>query len=257
MAKTFSKAFGPTSTTDDVLTTIGAAYQFPAVEDFTITEVRISYGQTTNANEAAALLMLVVPGVTGSPFVFAFGNGAGGATNSNNQKAEEIKVRVPVPRNTTVTVKVISAEQLTDVIVSLGCEPGLQAPEMTLCAGGAGQDTTADTLLALSANAKVTVVGCPGLVPFRDSTIRRIRIAGSGVVDAKVGSGILYLTVAGYPYPLEFAFGKGSGGAATSSVSDADEIKDLEIPIRASSTIGISVLTAEIMLSVTVSIDCD
>lgn len=259
MAVVFSKSFGPTSTTDDTVTTIGSTYQFPANYALSIEEIRISYAQATNANEAAGLIIIDIKGVIGNPFIYAFGNGAGGATNSNNSSAEKIRPTnpIPVPPNTTVTVKVISAEQLTDVIVSLSCGLGSGKHPMTLFAGGAGQDTTADTSLALTANAKVTALGGVGLVPFRDSVIRKIRFASSGVVDAKAQTAIITLTVSGYPFPLEFAMGKGSGGAATSSISDADEINGLAIPIKANSTIGVNVLSSEITLSATVSLECD
>jgi hypothetical protein len=251
-----SKAFGPTDSVADTVTTIGSAYQFPQY-DMTVKRILIGYGNVVNAKESAGVVIVQVPSQVGSPYVFAFGGGAGGATNSNNTVAELIDCEIPVPKNVQVTVKVITSEAFKDVTVSLSCVAGLGKPHQILCAGGAGQDTTADTLLALSLNAKLEAIGVTGLTPYQNDIVRRIRISGSGVVDGKAASGILYLTVKGYPLPLEFAFGLGSGGSTTSSSSWATEIKDLNIRIAANSTVGVSVITAEVLLSATVTLHCD
>lgn len=254
-----SKAFGPTDSVADTLTTVGSAWQVPAFNgqnvQYTITSIRVAKGNVVNAKECAGFIAVLVDGVAGSPFAYAYGNGAGGATNSGNMAAEPVPCRIPISSGQTVTVKVLDAEVAKDVIVSLFCEAGKQGePEYTLCAGGAGQDTTADTALTLTVNGKL--VG-PTMTPFKNMILRKIRIAGSGVVDAKAGSGKLVLTVAGHPVPLEFAFGNGPGGATLSGPAWADVIDNLAVALTQNNTIIAQVTTSEVMLSVSVSLLCD
>jgi len=255
-----SKSFGPTSTTDDTVTTIGSAYQFPSTVDVTCTKIRLAYGETTATIEVAGHIIIVVPGVPGSPFCYAFGNAGGGAAADRSQtKAEEIDCRIPIPRNTTVTVKALTAEEVAEVTISLLCEPGCNKDggEMTLMAGGTGADGTADVALSLTANAKATALGATGLTPYRNGMLRRIRFAAGNLVDSKSASGVLALVISGYPLPLEFACGKGNGGDTSGQIGETDVINNLGVPVVANSAITITWTGAEVDVSATVSLHCD
>lgn len=254
-----SKSFGPTSTTDNTLTTIGSSYQFPG-QGFTVKKIRLAYGEITATIEVAGHLIIIVPGQKGSPFVYAFGNGGGGAANDRAQtKAEEILCNIPIPPNVTVTVKALTAEEVAEVTVSLMCEPGGNAgrEEMTISVGGTGQDPTADTALTLTQNALLTNIGACGLTPYRDGIIRKIRAAAGNLVDSKASSGIISLTISGYPYPLEFAIGKGNGGDTSGVPGETDEITGLNLPIKANSALVVSVTMAEGTVSATASLHCE
>ena len=247
-----SKVFGPTDSVADTLTTIGSAYQFPAEgPGWTIEEIQVSKGNVVNAKECAGFIVVDAPGISGSPFAFAYGNGAGGATNSSNKAAEQISCQIGVGPNQQVTMKVLDAEIAKDVTVSIGCSAGKKPSMFTLAAGGAGQDSTADAALTLTVNAKLLGAN---LTPFRDGILRQVRFAGSGVVDAKAGSGKLVIEINGYKWPVEFAVGSGPGGATLGAHADADVINNLAIPLKASSAIVVKLTSAEIVLSASASL---
>jgi hypothetical protein len=254
-----AKTFGPTSSTDDTVTTIGSAYQFPA-KAFICKMLRLAYGEITATIEVSGHLIITVPGVTGSPFCYCFGNSGGGAANDRTQtKAEEIPCSIPIPPNTSVTVKVLTAEEVAEITVTMICEEGGGQAEMTLMAGGTGQDPAADTALALTQNAKAAALGATGLTPWRDGVIRAIRFSAGNLVDSKATSGILTISVAGYPYPLEFAVGKGNGGDTSGTIGETDTIylRGSGIPIKANSAVTVTVTMAEASVSATVSLHCD
>lgn len=242
----YSYVFGPTDSVAGSKTTVGTAAPIWN-KDCTIYMIRVAKGNVVNAKECAGFIEIEADGLVG-PHIYAYGNGAGGATNSSNGPAELIEVSIPVTGNTTVTVSVTDAEIAKDVTVSLGFTPGLGRNVLSYSAGGAGQDTTADTKLTLtSTKPHTTKIQTPGM-------IREIRFAGSGVVDAKAGSGKLEFDVPNFNGPLKWAIGNGPGGATLGAPAWADVI-DLKqgIPVDKNTTITIAVTTAEIMLSASCS----
>lgn len=251
MADILSKVFGPTDSAADTLTALTPTAGYQAPLDMTITRLRVGKGNVVNAKECSGFITVTVDGVVGSPFCIAYGNGQGGATNSSSIPAEEIPVQIPVPKNSMVIVKVLDAEIAKDVIVSIMCSAGQTSPMITMCAGGAGQDTTADTALTLTENAKL--LGAK-MTPFRSGRLRTIRFAGAGVVDAKAGSAKLTLEISGYPYPLEFAVGGGPSGATLGVQALTDVINGIDIPVSQNSTIVAKVTSAEIILSASLSL---
>lgn len=260
MAIVGSKVFGPTSTTDDTVTTIGSEYKTPmSTGNLTITRMRLAYGEITATVEVSGHLFVIVPGVIGSPFCYAFGNSGGGAANDRTQtKAEIIDCRIPVPAGTGITIKALTAEEVAEVTVSCAFEPGLQSPEMTLEVGGTGQDPAADTALALTTNAKAVGIGVTnGLVPWRDGIIRSMRFSCGNLVDSKAASGYISLSIPAYPLPIEFAIGKGNGGDTSGTIGETDVITNLAIPVKKSDTITASVTMAEAGVSASLSLQCD
>jgi hypothetical protein len=251
MADILSKVFGPTDSVADTLTALIPTAGYQAPMDMTITRLRVGKGNVVNAKECAGFITVTVDGVVGSPFAVAYGNGQGGASNSSSIAAEEIPVQIPVPKNSMVIVKVLDAEVAKDFTVAIMCSAGLSNPMMTMCAGGAGQDTTADTALTLTENAKL--LGSK-MTPFRNGRIKTIRFCGAGVIDAKAGSAKLALEISGYPYPLEFAVGGGPSGATLGVQAPTDVINGLDIPVSQNSTVVAKVTSAEIMLSASVSL---
>jgi len=204
----------------------------------------VGKGNVVNAKECAGTIEVEADGLDGT-HIYAYGNGAGGATNSGNMAAEPIDCSIPITGNSKVTVSVKDAEVAKDVTVSVEFSPGLGRNVRSYAVGGAGQDTTADTELALTTSPVMEVGG----------TIREIRFAGSGVVDAKAASGKLYISVPGLSGPFEYAVGNGPGGATLSGAAWADVI-DLPhgIPVGKNVTVSISLTSAEIVLSATCSI---
>jgi len=199
-----------------------------------------------NAKECSGIIDVEVGGVDGT-FQYAYGNGAGGATNSSNMAAEPIECRIPAPSGATLKIYVTDAENAKDVTVSTEFWSGIQRMD-SYEAGGAGSDTTADTELTVGT---ITVVSKPG-------RIKQIRFAGSGVVDAKAGSGKLVIDVPGNGLPQEFAVGNGPGGATLSGPAWAD-VFDVDIGvgtaiIPVNTVITVKLTTAEVMLSATCSL---
>lgn len=236
---TYSKVFGPTDSVAGTKTQVGSDY-IVRPGTYSIYKIRVGKGNVTNAKECAGLITITVSGVNG-PFEFAYGNGVGGATDSQNISAEEIDCAIPMQGGSTLKVYVTDAEAAKDVTVSIEFQSG-GGHMRSYSVGGAGSDTTADTELSVGT---VTTV--------KAGTIRQIRFAGSGVVAAKAGTGKLTLTVPGLEGPFEYSVGAGPGGAATGSMSHADVI-DVNIPVGVNISIPVKVTTAEVMLSVTVSL---
>jgi hypothetical protein len=241
-----SYTFGPTDSVAGTKTTVGTAAPIWN-RDSTVITMRVAKGNVVDAKECAGFIEVEADGLNG-PHIYAYGNGAGGATNSGNMAAEIIECSIPVTGNSNVTVSVTDAEAAKDVTVSLGFVAGLGRNVRSYSAGGAGQDTAADTQLTLtSTKPHTTKIVAAG-------TIKEIRFAGSGVVDAKAGSGILELDVPDYNMPTRWAIGNGPGGATLSGPAHADVI-DLKqgIPVSKNTTITVLVTTAEIMLSASCS----
>jgi len=239
----YGMAFGPTDSAAGTKTTVGTAGAL-LDKDVTIYKIRVAKGNVVNAKECAGVITIEAKGLDGT-HVYAYGNGAGGATNSGNSPAEPIDCSIPVSGNSVVTVSVTDAENAKDVIVSLHYRLGKGRNVRSYAVGGAGQDTTADTPLTLTTSPVIEAAG----------SIREIRFAGSGVVDAKAGSGKLVIEVPGLSGPFEYAIGNGPGGATLSGPAWADVI-DLPqgIPVKENITVTIKLTTAEIMLSATCSI---
>ena len=258
MGHVMSKIFGPTDSVAATKTTVGSTWTIPPGGPFHIHEICVGKGNVVDAKQACGLIKVEISSVDGV-YEFAYGNGAGGATNSNNNAHEKIQCRIPAPSGGIVTVSVEDAEVAKDVTVSLDLWSGFQRVD-SYCWTDANQDTTADTELTLKEGAVSSIA------LKRAGKIRQIRIAGSGVVDAKAGSGKLIIDVPGNGYPQEFAFGNGPGGATLGTGTDADVYGDLDRPeslniglngganIPVNTAIVAKVTTAEVMLSVMCSI---
>lgn len=237
----FSKVFGPTDSVAGTKTTVGAAASLRP-EGCHIFRIRVGKGNVVNAKENAGVITIEAPGLDGT-HKYAYGNGCGGATNYGaNRAAEKIDCSIPIAGNVLVTVSVTDAEAAKDVTVSLEFRIGMGRNVRSYAGGGAGIDSTADTPLTVAT-----------LTMELGGTIKEIRFAGSGVVDAKAGSAKLTLEVPGLKGPFEYSVGNGPGGATLGGPNDADVI-DTEIPVGANVSVIISLTSAEIMLSATVSI---
>jgi len=257
MGYKFSKAFGPTDSAAATETQVGSDYNIPVGGPYHIHEIIVGKGNVVNAKQACGFIEIKVKGVSGT-FQYAYGNGAGGATNSSNMAAEKIQCRIPAPSSAIAQVLVTDAENAKDVTVSLAFWTGRELLD-SYCWTDANQDTTADTELTLleGAVANLKITQRPGF-------IRQIRLAGSGVTDAKAGSGILELVIAGNGFPQEFAIGNGPGGATLSGPAFADVIGDLDKqdlmlgrddgPIAKNAIVIGKLTTAEIYLSAYCSI---
>lgn len=256
----FSKSFGPTDSAAATITTIGSAYIVPPGGPYHIHEMLIGKGNVVDAKQCSGMVKVIVTTIEGGLFEYAYGNGSGAATNTGqNKHAEKIQCRIPAPSGASVTVRVEDAENAKDVTVSCAFWTGRQQLN-SYCWTDANQDTTADTELTL-------LEGALGLITItRPGHIRQIRFAGSGVADAKAGSGILVLEVPGQGLPQEFAVGDGPGGDSLGGSADADVIGDLDKPnslgigaenngpIPKNTAIVAKLTTAEIMLSAMCSI---
>lgn len=247
MGYVFSKVFGPTDSVADTKTTVGSTYKIPPGGPFHIHKITVAKGNVVNAKECAGFIIAELTGVAGT-YEYAYGNGAGAATNAGNMAAEPIECRIPAPSGSTLTVSVKDAEVAKDVTVSVEFWSGREELN-SYSTGGAGKDTTADTELTVG-----TIV-----VTQRPGRIKQIRFAGSGVVDAKAGSGKLVIEVPGQPYDQEFAVGNGPGGATLSGPAWAD-VHDVDIGTRGhasiplNTTITVKLTTGEVMLSASVSL---
>lgn len=236
MGFAFSKAFGPTdSVTASAKTTVGSTYVIPPGQ-YVIKKIRVGKGQVTNAEPAVGEIEVEITGVNGT-YQYAYGNGSGAATNTHNIAAEEIECSIPAPGGGTVKVSVTDPDDAADVTVSLEFHTGSGPRIDSYGVGADGTDTTADTELEIG-TIKVTRAG----------RIKQIRFAGSGIVDAKAGTGILEIKVPGLAGPFEFAVGNGPGGAATGGIAYADVI-DVDIPVTENATLSICVTTAEVMIA--------
>lgn len=240
----YSEVFGPTDSVAGTKTTVGTANTQLRPNACHIYKLRVAKGNVVNAKECAGVITVEANGLDGT-FEYAYGNGAGGATNSGNSPAEEIDCSIPIPKGSKITVSVTDSEIAKDVTVSTMFYEGTGKRVDSYSTGGAGHDTTADT----------EYTSLTAITPTRKGTIREIRISGSGVVDAKAGSGKLELDIPGIKGPFNYAFGNGPGGATLSGPAFADVI-DLPngIPVDANVAISPKAITAEVLLSLTVSI---
>lgn len=236
MGFAFSKAFGPTATTTaSVKTTIGSTFTVPP-GSYGIKEIRIGKGLVVNAEPCCGEVEIEITGVDGT-FQYAYGNGTGGATNTQNGPAEKIQCSIPAPGGSVVTVSITDPDNAADAVVSLKFFSGSVPRIDSYGVGADGTDTTADTELEIG-TVQITKAG----------SIKQIRFSGSGITDAKAGTGILEIKVPGLAGPFEFAVGNGPGGATLGAISDADVI-DVDIPVTLNATISIRVTTAEAMIA--------
>lgn len=247
-----SKVFGPTDMVADTLTQVGSTYQMPSYPS-TIYQIRFASANVVNAAGGGGHLHIETSERT---YDFAVQNGAGGATNSNNIPAEIINCNIYAPANQNVKVYALMGTANKDTTVSIQFKTG-GGPNnyRTLAAGGvsANGDTAADTEEAFTVSAKLTGAS---LQPATNGLIRRIRYAGSGVVDAKANTAKITINVPGIAGPWEFALGGGAGGAATSSTSAADVIELADgIPVSAAGTITVNITSAEIIKSPVISLE--
>lgn len=249
MGLLFSMVFGPTDSvagtkTGMSPTTTLVGRQAPP-SGGTIRKIRIGKGNVTDAKENAGIVEVEVGGVNG-PFQFAYGNGCGAATNSgSNNAAEVIDCAIPVPSGAVMKVWVTDAEAAKDVTVNLEAysEGGYMRSYVT---GGAGSDTTADTQLTVGT-----------ITPIVAGKIKQIRFAGSGLVDAKAGTGKLVLNVPGQAGPFEFSVGNGPGGDSLGAPNPADILGDQSMPLNITVTTNamtVYLTTAEVLVSATVSV---
>ena len=255
---TYSEDFAGGATTANTILTLAptAGWQVPPGQ-FTIYKVRIGYANIVNAKEAQGFLIIQISGQGGGTWAFAYGGATGATTDANTMPAEEIDMSIPVTGGQTVKVQVITAEVHNDTRVGLMYTEGGNASCMTLCAGGAGQDVTAGTELALAVNALLQPVD---MTPWKDARIRQIRFAGSGVAAALSGAHRIRIIIPGQADVYKFIVGSGPGGAATGSPAAADVISGLDIPVKNGSTVTVKVLntvtTGQATLSAAVSLLC-
>lgn len=255
---TYSEDFQGGATTANTLLTLTptGGWTVPPGQ-FTIYKARIGYANIVNAKEAAGFLIVQISGQGGGTWAFAYGGATGATTDANTMPAEEIDMSIPVSGGQVVICKVITSEVHNDTRVGLQYTEGNGPTCMTLCAGGAGQDTTAGTELALTANALLTPVD---MTPWKDARIRQIRFAGSGIIAALSGAKRIRIIIPGQADVYKFIVGCGPGGAATGSPSAADVVKDLDIPVSKGSAVVVKVLqtatTGEATLSCSVSLLC-
>lgn len=244
-----SATFGPTDSAAGTKTTVGTAKTQLSDKNITIHRLRVGKGNVVNAKECSGFITVEAVGLEGS-HVYAYGNGSGGATNNGqNGPSEEIECSIPIGAGVDVTVEVLDAEAAKDVTVSLGFDKGQGKNVYSYGLGGAGVDTTADTLLAGGMldkkTGKTTVVGVSG-------RIKEIRFAGTGVVDADAGTGKLVFEMPIIKGPWEYAIGNGPGGATLGGPNHAD-VFNVDIPVKANDSVVVNLTTAEIMLSATCS----
>lgn len=239
-----SATFGPTDSSAGAKTTVGSAIQI-SDKDITIHRLRVGKGNVVNAKECSGFITVEAVGLEGS-HVYAYGNGSGGATNNGqNGPAEPIDCSIPISKNSVITISVTDAENAKNVVVGVEYHDGSGKNVRSYALGGAGQDTTATTPLALTTSP----------VMQKSGLIKEIRFAGSGVVDADAGSGELGIVVPGLPpASQEYCIGNGPGGATLGGPQWADVI-DLPhgIPVTKGQTIGVNITTPEIMLSASCS----
>lgn len=237
---TFSKAFsGGATTANTVLALAPTTGWVVPPGSFTIYRARVASVNIVNAKEQSGFLIVDVAG--GRKHAYAFGGGTGGATNSGTILPDEIDMSIPVQGGQTVIVSVLTAEVHNDTRVSLMYAEGMNGTEnMTLAAGGAGQDLTAGTELTLTAN---TLLAPVNMTPWRNGRIKQIRVTGAGIIDALAQGRRIVLSIPGQPEQFEFVAFNGPGGAATAIGCPSDVIKDLDIPVTANSTITAKVLT--------------
>lgn len=263
-----SKVFGPTDSVADTLTQVGSTYALPPTENnrpvskWFIYKLTVGKGNVVNAAQACGHIVLET---TERSYHFAYGNGSGGATNNGqNGPAEPIECAIPAAPNSNIKVYVLDATVAKDVTVSVSfaatdfCIIGkLKAQPSTfktLAAGGvsANGNTAADTEESFTVSSKLTKATLQAEATGR---IYQIRIAGTGVVDAKAGSGLIKVNVPGVAGPYEYAFGNGPGGATLGGPQWADVIDIPEgIPVTVNSTVDVKITTAEIMLSPMISL---
>lgn len=255
---TYSEDFSGGATTANTLLTLTptGGWTVPPGQ-FTIYKARIGYANIVNAKEAAGFLLVQISGQGGGTWAFPYGGGAGATTDANIMAAEEIDMSIPVTGGQTVICKVITAEVHNDTRVGLMYTEGNGPMCMTLCAGGAGQDTTAGTELTLTVNTLLTPVD---MTPWKNAKIRQIRFAGSGIIAALSGAKRIRIIIPGQPDVYKFIVGCGPGGAATGSPSHADVISGLDIPVTQGSPVVVKVLqtatTGEATLSCSVGLLC-
>lgn len=239
-----SVTFGPTDSSAGAKTTMGTAKTIISDKHVTIHRLRVGKGNVVNAKECAGVVIVEAVGLEGT-HEYAYGNGAGGATNSSNMAAEPIDCSIPLTPNAPVTISITDAESAKNCVVGVEFHDGIGKNVRSYSLGGAGQDTTASTLLALTTSP----------IMEKGGKIKEIRFAGSGVVDADAGSGELEIVVPGIPKSEQsYSVGNGPGGATLSGPAWADVI-DLPngIPVKEGQTIGVNITTPEIMLSATCS----
>lgn len=236
---TYSESFAGGATTANTLLTLAptTGWQVPPGQ-YTIVRARIGYANIVNAKESSGFLVIQLSG--GTTWAFAYGGGTGAATNGGQMQAEDIDMSIPIGTGTLVTVKVITSEVHNDTRVSLMYIEGQGPTCMTLAGGGAGQDLTAGTELTLAVNSGLAPVT---LTPYRDGRIIQMRIAGGGLVDALSQAMRITIQVPGLPEQFEFIAMSGPGGAATALGCKADVISNLDIPVKANSTLTVKALT--------------
>lgn len=234
-----SKSFGPTDSVAATKTQVGSAFNNYA-EAMTITKIVVGKGNVVNALSNAGLIAVEVKGVDG-PFEYAYGNGTGGAGGAvggdgPNGPAEPIDARIPVPPSAEIKVYVTDLNVAKDVTVSLGFSKGNLGKTRSYGQASTGGVTVADTEETMGAQTMVA-----------NGTIKQIRFAGSGIVDAKAGSGILRVAIGGYPYDLEFAVGNGPGGDLDGGPQWADVIDKLDIKVVQNQVVTPYIKSAEVM----------
>lgn len=255
---TYSEDFaGGATTANTVLTlTPTAGWQVPP-GSFTIYRARVSLANIVNAKEVAGQLIIQIAGQGGGTWAFAIGAGTGAATNSSAVPAIEVDMSIPVNGGQTVIVKILTSEVSNDQRVGLMYTEGSGPTCMTLTCGGAGQDMTAGTELTLTSDALYSPVN---MTPWKDASIRQIRLTGSGVVDALAAGVRVKILIPGEPDQFKFIMRSGASGAATAGGETQDVIKDLDIPVRTNSTVTVKLLntatTGQAMLSCSVTLLC-
>jgi len=180
-----------------------------------IYKLRVGFANIVNAKESSGYVEIIAAGTDGA-YKYVVGQGAGGATNTGGMQAEEIDCGINAKGGALLKVYAYSAETTADWFVSIQFRAGSGKKVVTYITGGAGSDVTAGTELTIGT---MTIDQGAG-------TIREIRFAGSGVVDALSETARLSLTVPGHEgMPHEYTVGHGQAGATLSTTEHADVIK--------------------------------
>ena len=111
-----SKSFGPTTTTADTKTTIGAAYTVP--KSGTVRRIRVAGYNAVTAKSGSAMLKVESDRQTGMLAEYAVNLGSGASVGDSSSE-EIISPALSLEQGEIITVSVTSAEAVTDIIVSI------------------------------------------------------------------------------------------------------------------------------------------
>ena len=242
----YSQVFGPSDSAADTKTTVGAAAALRPGACI-IKELWVGKSNVVNAKECAGFITVEAPGLEG-PHHYALGNGCGGTTNGGPAlPSEKIDCSIPIDAGALVTVSVTDAEVALGVTVEVGFNKGGGRNVYSYVLGGAGIDPAQDTLLALvdkttGVTAKMGKAG----------RIKEIRYCAGNIIDAKEMQAKVEFLLPIIKGPWEYVFGSGASGATLGGQSPTD-VRDVDIPVKASDTVIVNITANDALDSATLS----